>query len=135
MAKYLEFETRQAGPILIEVSEHAPFAEVDLEAEPSQGPSKVGLVNMAGNAVLKAQTLFQEAIETALRVQVETFYSAIQALPHPPSDIEITFGLKAIGELNNVAVGKLGTESNYTIKLTWKSSQAHGQNHEAQPPQ
>lgn len=135
MAKYLEFETGGTSNILIEVNEHERLPEVELQAELSQGPNKAGLVDIAGKTVLKAQTLFQEAIETALRVNVETFYSAIQALPHPPSDIEITFGLKATGELSNVAVGKLGTESNYTIKLTWKSSQTNEQNYEARPPQ
>ena len=126
MANYLEFETGEAGRILIEVTESTPYDPTSLQQQ-SQGPTKAGLANFAGKTVLKAQTLFSEAIETVLRVNVETFYSAIQALPHPPTDIEITFGLKATGELNNVVVGKLGTESNYTIKLTWKSSQVNRQ--------
>lgn len=125
MAKYLKFQVGdEGGHILIEVDEPAPSLEGMIEADLAEGPDKAGLIDRAGQVMSKAQTLFNEAIETALRTNVETFYSAIKALPHPPSDIEISFGLKATGELSNIAVGKLGTESNYTIKLAWKSSQS-----------
>lgn len=54
-------------------------------------------------------------------MNVETFYDAIQSLSHPPSDIEIAFGLKAAGELGNVVISKVNAEANYSVKLSWKS--------------
>jgi hypothetical protein len=35
--------------------------------------------------------------------------------------MEISFGLKATGEAGNVAIGKAGSEANFTVKLVWKS--------------
>jgi len=32
----------------------------------------------------------------------------------------VMFGLKAVGEVGNIAVGKLGGETNYQITLKWK---------------
>ena len=37
-----------------------------------------------------------------------------------PETMEITFGLKATGEVGNVAVARGVGEANYTITLTWK---------------
>jgi hypothetical protein len=38
--------------------------------------------------------------------------------------LEISFSLKATGELGNVAVGKAGGEANYNVKLVWKAPSA-----------
>lgn len=116
MPKYLDFQTSDNGHILVEVD----------EKEIPAGVEKAGLRDMVGKAVAAAQTLFDSAIQVAVQVNVETFYQAIQRLPHPPSDVEITFGLKATGELGNIAISKLGAESNYTVKLSWKSNHIAG---------
>ena len=34
-------------------------------------------------------------------------------------EMEVTFGLVMTGEVGNVAVGKAGAESNYTVTLKW----------------
>jgi len=34
--------------------------------------------------------------------------------------MEVTFGLKATGELGNFAVAKASAEASYTVTLTWK---------------
>jgi hypothetical protein len=33
--------------------------------------------------------------------------------------MEVTFGLVVTGEVGNVAVGKAGAQSNYTVTLKW----------------
>jgi len=38
------------------------------------------------------------------------------------SEMEVSFGIKATGELSNFAVGKVGLEANYQVKLIWKKS-------------
>ncbi len=110
MTKYIEFQTIEEGQVLIEID----------EKEAAAGVTKAGLREIAGRAVSKAQTIFEDAIKTALKINVETFYNAVQELPHPPAEMEITFGLKATGELGNVAISKAGAEANYTVKLAWK---------------
>ena len=43
-----------------------------------------------------------------------------------PESMEITFALKATGELGNVAVAKGTGEANYTVTLTWKREMKDG---------
>lgn len=112
MSKYIKFQTADQNHLLIEVDEK--------ETSPG-GVAKAGLRDVAGKAISEAQSLFENAVATALRLNVDTFYVAIQKLPHPPSDVEISFGLKATGELGNFAISKLGAEANYTIKMSWKA--------------
>lgn len=121
MAKYVQFDTGTKDHLLVEVNEAEPPPAKAGDDAYGAGTDKAGLLDMTERVVAKAQTAFGDAVETALRANVETFYSAIKALPAPPSEIEITFALKATGELSNLAVGKLGAESNYTVKLTWRA--------------
>jgi hypothetical protein len=37
-----------------------------------------------------------------------------------PDEVEVTFGLKATGEVGSFAVAKANAEANYKVKLTWK---------------
>ncbi|MEW5870666.1 MAG: CU044_2847 family protein [Chloroflexota bacterium] len=37
-------------------------------------------------------------------------------------EVEVSFGLKTIGEVGNFAVGKAGVEANYTVALKWKNA-------------
>ena len=41
------------------------------------------------------------------------------ALPDGPSEIELTFGIKASAELNAFIVAKAQGEANYCVKLKW----------------
>ena len=34
-------------------------------------------------------------------------------------EVEVSFGLKAVGEAGNFAIGKVGMEANYVVKLKW----------------
>ena len=112
MTKFIEFKTADGADVLVEVD----------EKELPAGIARAGLKDMAGTVVSQAQQFFEQAIKNVLRLNVETFYGAIQELPHPPTDVEISFGLKATGELNNFAIGKLGADANYTIKLNWRNN-------------
>ena len=44
----------------------------------------------------------------------------VKGLSDPPDEIEVTFGLKAGGELGNFAIAKASAEANYTVKMTWQ---------------
>jgi hypothetical protein len=41
-------------------------------------------------------------------------------------EVEVTFGLKAVGDLGNFAIGKVGAETNYTVKLKWTNTKEAG---------
>ena len=78
--------------------------------------------NQAGEAVAVAQSGFEQAVRRAVGLNVRAFLAAADALEKPPAEMEITFGLKATGEVGNLAVGKVAGESNYQVKMVWRRS-------------
>jgi hypothetical protein len=71
-------------------------------------------------AVVLTQSAFEEAVRRAVRFTVPAFLAAAEALDKPPTEMELAFGLKAIGEAGNLAVGKASGECNYQVKMVWK---------------
>ena len=118
MTDYLRFASREgeAGDVLVEVD-----GADDL---PGVGEQNAGLHkwarNQAGEAVAVAQSGFEQAVRRAVGVNVRAFLAAAEALEEPPAEMEITFGLKATGEVGNLAVGKVAGESNYQVKMVWR---------------
>lgn len=112
MADYIQFTSADGNSLLVEVDEG--------EISSRQGIQKAGLREMAGKSVAMAQTSFEHAIQHAMQYNAQVFLQSVVSLPILPSEAEITFGLKITGEVGNVAVGKVGGETNYTIRLTWK---------------
>ena len=60
------------------------------------------------------------AEDLPVAMNVQAFLAAADALEKPPAEMEITFGLKATGEVGNLAVGKIAGESNYQVKMVWR---------------
>jgi hypothetical protein len=116
MAHYIQFDSgnEDGEVILVEVDGD----EIDDEDE---GTTKVGIKSFLEGTIALAQKPFSTAIRCAVKHNVEGLIEAVRALPDPPSEVEIAFGLKATGEIGNIAVGKTGAETNYNVKLIWKS--------------
>ena len=116
MAHYIQFSTGDSdgSTLLVEVNQ--------AKASPPPGVVKAGIKESLENTITTAQNTFTKAIKTAIHYNVQTFVDAVRSLPEPPTDVEITFGLKATGEVGNVAIGKMGGDVNYTVKLTWKQA-------------
>lgn len=114
MADYIEFTSAVDGStILVEVDEE--------EVSPQRGGvQKAGLRELATKTLVTAQSSFEDAIQRAIRSNAQVFIEAVQGLSVLPNEVVISFGLKMTGEAGNVAVGKVGGETNYTITLTWK---------------
>jgi Trypsin-co-occurring domain 1 len=118
MTNYLRFASGngEAGDVLVEVD-----AGEDL---PVAGEQNAGLRqrarNQAGVAVAVAQSGFEQAVRRAVSLNVGAFLAAADALEKPPAELEIAFGLKATGEVGNLAVGKVAGESNYQVKMVWR---------------
>ena len=116
MANYLRFASQDAGDLLVEVD-----AAEDLYGA---GELNAGLRdrarNQAGEAVAVAQGGFEQAVQRAVGLNVRAFLAAAEALEEPPAEMEITFGLKATGEVGNLAVGKIAGECSYQVKMVWR---------------
>ncbi len=100
MVRYIQFttDTENGETILVEVDKE--------EVSPPQGLVKAGIKEKLKDTVAIAQKAFSEAVKSAIRLNVQTFIEAVNALPDPPTEVEITFGLKATGEAGNIAIGK-----------------------------
>ncbi len=121
MANYIQFESDEedGAVILIEVDSE------DVEVVKG-GSVKAGLRDNVKDGVKSAISIaakpLEAAMRAAIRYNVQGLMKAVRDLPDPPSEVEVTFGLKATGEASNIAVGKAGSEANYNVKLVWKSS-------------
>lgn len=115
MARYIQFPTDDTDgtTILLEVDDEEVSTNED-------GLVKVGIKDMVKDTIAVAQSTFSSAIKSAIRHNVQGLMEAVRSLPDPPTEVEITFGLKATGEVGNVAVVKGNGETNYTVKLVWK---------------
>jgi len=116
MTTYIQFRTENGDEtvVLIEVDED--------EVDSDRGTVKAGLSSVVGGTVAIAQKSFSSAIRNAVKNNAQELIEAVRSLPDSPTEVEITFGLKATGEVGNVAVCKMGAEANYAIKLVWKPS-------------
>jgi hypothetical protein len=120
MARYIQFATQDGVAILVEVDEE--------EVTPPQGVAKAGLLpKRPSQAVASAAATFEEAVRSAVRRNVLAVSEAVGNLSKPPSEVELVFGLKATGEIGNIALAKAGGEANLSVKLTWKAAEQRGE--------
>ena len=109
MTAYLEFVVAAGRPLLVEVADNEVAAG---------GAPKAGLQDRARTAVGAPVLSFDDAVRQAVEDAAGAFVGATDDLPSPPREVEITFGLKATGELGNIAIAKAG-EANFTVRLVW----------------
>lgn len=106
----------EAADVLVEVDGSASL--------PPTGEQDAGLrqwaQGQADAAAAVAQSGFEEAVRRAVSVNARAFLAAANSLEEPPAEMELTFGLKATGEVGNLAVGRVAGESNYQVRMTWR---------------
>ena len=107
MPQYIEFPLEKGGTILIEVD------------ETDGRPTMRG--GLDGSKLLKSvDNTFDTAVDN-VRNAANVLLKKLKSLHEAPDEMEITFGLKATGELGgSFVVAKAGLEANYSVKLTWK---------------
>lgn len=103
MATYIEYTLEDGSTLLVEAS------------EASGGPIKAA--DDSGNIFLRTEEKFKEALK-AVKSSVATLQQGLADLE--TDGIEVTFGIKTVGEVGLFAICKAGAEANYEIKLTWK---------------
>jgi hypothetical protein len=116
MARYIQYQTADGGTVLVEVEGEAG------DAVPKEGVVKAGrrVGEAVQDAVEEVQIKFEDAMEVVRRNAATIISKVKEGLVDPPDEVEVTFGLKATGELGNFAVAKAGAEANYSVKMTWK---------------
>jgi hypothetical protein len=105
VATYIEYELEDGGTILIAADEGGG-----------------GLVPAGrGDMIRQAGIKFEEAF-ASVKSWVSTLSKQLSEMD--AEEVEISFGLKTMGELGNFAVGKLGAEANYQVTLKWSNKPA-----------
>jgi hypothetical protein len=112
MTRFIEFETTDGESVFVEVD--------DGEVTPPPGVEKAGLRRRVDSAVATAEVTFEGAIQGIIRRNLDALNAAIRATVDPPSEIELTFGVKATGEVGNVAIARAGGEANFAVRVVWK---------------
>jgi hypothetical protein len=110
MNRYVEFTLPDGSTVIIESDEG------------DSGLVKAG----AGEIAERARETFEQAAENARKAAMVILGKVRSGLPDPPDEVEITFGLKASGEIGSLVVAKAGLEASYSVKLVWKGAETSG---------
>jgi hypothetical protein len=109
--RYVEFPLEEGGSILIETP--------DQQEKVQSGFVKAGPGEAGREVALQAGRSFDASVEN-IRRAAELLVNKLRAISMPPDEMTVSFGLKASGDLGNLAIGKVGGESNYAVTLKWK---------------
>jgi hypothetical protein len=110
MSTYIAYPTEEGSPLLVESTE--------------EDSDELVRVSREGVEVVPATKKFTEAF-TSVRSSFKALIDELDSLH--VEEAEIKFGLKAVGEAGNIAIGKVGGEVNYEITLHWKKPQERKQ--------
>lgn len=105
MPTYIEYQLDDNSTILIE----APEGESGSVIKASRGPGEV--------VKTKAQKSFSDALKD-IRAQAKLLLNEIEELH--VEEAEVKFGINTVGEVGNMAIGKIGVGVNYEVTLKWK---------------
>ena len=114
MATYIEYDLGEGAKILIEVAEENLSGVVRASTE------------AGGIAKIKAKKNFTEALKD-IRAQAKLLLQEIEELE--VNEAEVKFGINTVGELGNMAIGKVGVGVNYEVTLKWQKPK-RGMDHE-----
>jgi hypothetical protein len=104
MAKFIEYDLDENTTVLIEAPEDVN-----------------GIVNASKGDVdiIKSGKKFSTAL-TEIRAQAALLLKEINSLQ--VDEAEVKFGLTTVGEIGNLAIGKMGMGVNYEVTLRWKKN-------------
>ena len=114
MARYVEFPLEDGGSILIETA--------DEPTKTQTGFQRTGVGEAGKDTAQAAKQSFDSSLENVHK-SADLLVKKLRSLSDPPDEMEVVFSLKASGELGNIAIGKAGTEANYTVTLKWKRNE------------
>lgn len=115
MTQDVKFET-QDGAVLIE-------ADVLPDTSDDEGPTRAGLRDrIRGQSVVEAKATLNEALSHTLAANARALNSSTEEMDPQPDEVELMFGLKATGELGNIAIAKVSAEASMSVRILWRRS-------------
>lgn len=104
MPTYVEYQLDDQTTILVEAPE-------------DEAGGIVPAANEDGVTTVKAKKTFAEALKN-VNAQAKMLLKEVNDLQ--VEEAEIKFGINTVGEIGNIAIGKVGIGVNYEITLKWK---------------
>lgn len=104
MTAYIEYDLGDGATILIEAADDVNDRVMRSALQPG------------GATQVKASKSFVDALADVKR-QAQLLLKEINELQ--VSEAEVKFGINAVGELGNLAIGKMGLGVNYEVTLKW----------------
>lgn len=102
MATYIEYTLEDGSTLLVETDESTAGA--------------IKAADAGGNVFVSAKEKFRDALR-AVRSSVTALRQELEGLE--TDGVEVTFGIKTVGETGLFAVCKASAEVNYQVRLTW----------------
>lgn len=106
---YINFQLEDGTVIQIETAEVNPSLE--------------NLENTNEELILGANKInqsFEKSIEPISKMANSLVKKLRSGFSDQPDEVEVSFGLKASGELGSFMIAKVETEANYSVTLKWK---------------
>jgi hypothetical protein len=108
MSRYVEFTLPDGSSVIMESDDR-----------------ETGIVKAGTGDVLKEATeKFEQAADNARKAAMVILEKLRAEMTDKPDEVEITFGLKASGEIGSLVVAKAGVEASYSITLKWKKAES-----------
>lgn len=108
MTTYIEYDLEDGITLLIET------------VEKTSGVTKASKV---GNVIASVGQKFEDAF-TGVKKSAMVLCHQLEELQ--ADEVEVTFGLKATADAGNFAIGQVGAEANYMVKLKWNNNKDEG---------
>jgi hypothetical protein len=104
MPTYIEYQLDENSSILIEAPDDGTEGMVKVSREVGELPK------------LKAKKNFSDALKD-IKLQAKLLLKEIEELH--VEEAQVKFGINTVGELGNMAIGKIGVGVNYEVTLKW----------------
>jgi hypothetical protein len=108
MASYVKFTLEDGTDVYVESSD-SPKGSGSLI--PSRG---------AAETVEHATASFEKSVEAVRKMAATMINGFREGFEEKPTEVAISFGLKASADLGNLVVARTGVEANYNVSLRWQ---------------
>jgi hypothetical protein len=92
---------------------------VVFEVEPHGHPPGPSPVSRFSDTLEKAGGSIEESLDSVKRLAETVVRKLRESAPETPNEIQVSFGLKVVAELQAFAIAKASGEANYTVTLKW----------------
>jgi hypothetical protein len=111
MKNYVEYDLENGATILVEAPDDESSGIIKAAREEGE------------ITTTKAKKSFADALKD-IKAQAKLLLAEVEDLH--VNEAEVKFGINTVGELGNMAIGKIGVGVNYEVTLKWAKSKSSG---------